>query len=168
MTVKEELEAMMRGEDIEPTTEEVTPVEIEESSTTSQVDDYDVPICDENGNVYANEQDAADAGLSEAQYGATYCPAGTTMSDVEVKQTTESVTATDEDTIANKTKTTTTTPGAQKGKTTTTVATDKEVAQKTLALPLISKLSKRLLQRGGKNLTNMCSFLNRSLRAENI
>ncbi len=44
----------------------------------------------------------------------------------------------------------------------------KEVAQKTLALPLISKLSKRLLQRGGKNLTNMYSFLNRSLRAENI
>jgi hypothetical protein len=94
-------------------------------------DETAVPICDENGNVYASEEEAAATGLSEAQYGATYCPAGTTMSDVEVKQTTKSVTATDEDAIANKTKTTTTTPSAQKDKTTTTVATDKEVAQKT-------------------------------------
>lgn len=49
------------------TIEQPTPTE----SMTSQVES--TPICDENGNVYASEQEAKDAGLTEAQYGATYC-----------------------------------------------------------------------------------------------
>lgn len=31
-------------------------------------------VCDEQANRYASEQDALDAGLSYAQFGATYCP----------------------------------------------------------------------------------------------
>jgi hypothetical protein len=45
---------------------------------TNQVVEKDIEsdnivICDENGNRYANEQEAAATGLTEAQYGATYC-----------------------------------------------------------------------------------------------
>jgi len=32
-----------------------------------------INICDENGNIYTTEQEAKAAGLSESQYGATYC-----------------------------------------------------------------------------------------------
>lgn len=35
--------------------------------------DRGLPICDENGNVYASEAVAAESGLIPAQYGATYC-----------------------------------------------------------------------------------------------
>lgn len=35
--------------------------------------DEGLPICDENGNVYASEVEAAESGLVPAQYGATYC-----------------------------------------------------------------------------------------------
>jgi uncharacterized lipoprotein NlpE involved in copper resistance len=37
------------------------------------VKEEDSTVCDENGNIYTSEQEAKKAGLSEAQYGATYC-----------------------------------------------------------------------------------------------
>lgn len=40
------------------------------SSSTMDI----VKICDEKWNVYASESDAEKAGLTRAQYGATYCP----------------------------------------------------------------------------------------------
>lgn len=55
-------------------------------------------VCDENGNRYASEEDAVAAGLSEAQYGATYCqyfedsePAKTTASNQSVQPCLEAV-----------------------------------------------------------------------------
>ncbi len=89
----------------------------EEVVESDQMEAYNasesMPICDENGNVYASEQEARDAGLSEAQYGATYC--GTTdEADATVTKKTEM----------------TTTPVADVTKTTTTVATDDGAIQK--------------------------------------
>ena len=37
-------------------------------------DEQSIVYCDENGNRYATETDARAAGLTEAQFGATYCP----------------------------------------------------------------------------------------------
>ena len=41
-----------------------------EESTSA---DTDFEVCDENGNRYPSEEAAKEAGLEEAQYGATYC-----------------------------------------------------------------------------------------------
>ncbi|MCJ8189894.1 hypothetical protein [Sphingomicrobium aestuariivivum] len=45
-----------------------------EEATADSADSEDsYEVCDEDGNRYPSEQAAKDAGLEEAQYGATYC-----------------------------------------------------------------------------------------------
>jgi hypothetical protein len=111
--------------------ETTTPAGADEAMMPETTDETAVPICDENGNVYASEEAAAATGLSEAEYGATYCSPGTQMPELVASKTTNSATTTGQKAAVNKTKTTTETPNIQKQTTTTTVATDKEVAQKT-------------------------------------
>lgn len=52
---------------------EVAVEESEEAIENAQDITAAMEICDEDGNRYASEQEAADAGLEPAQYGATYC-----------------------------------------------------------------------------------------------
>lgn len=87
--------------------------ETNEPMAVDEAETSEMPICDENGNVYASEEEAAATGLSEAQYGATYC--GTTDEvDMTVTKEVEK----------------TTTPVADVKKTTTTVETDSGAVQK--------------------------------------
>ena len=60
------------AEATEETTEAVEEA-TEEVAEAGEAASEEMTICDENGNRYASEEDAAAAGLEEAQYGATYC-----------------------------------------------------------------------------------------------
>lgn len=82
-----------------------------------------IMICDEYGNEYASEQEAIDAGLSEAEYGATYCqyPEKTTKTDVVVGENVAAVKKTE----------TVTAPAGEVKKTTTTVGTEAGTVKKT-------------------------------------
>ncbi|MBW0144019.1 hypothetical protein [Sphingomicrobium clamense] len=62
------------------TTAEATEEAVEEVEATdgamepmASEEETAMEICDENGNRYPNEEAAKEAGLEEAQYGATYC-----------------------------------------------------------------------------------------------
>lgn len=48
-------------------------VVVEEVTNEAAGDDEVYEVCDGEGNRYPSEQAAVDAGLSEAEYGATYC-----------------------------------------------------------------------------------------------
>ena len=53
---------------------EAAPVETEVADTEGSTPaEADFEVCDENGNRYPSEYAAKEAGLEEAQYGATYC-----------------------------------------------------------------------------------------------
>ena len=54
-------------------TTELAEEAIEEVTGDGEATTGEMTICDEDGNRYASEEDAAAAGLEEAQYGATYC-----------------------------------------------------------------------------------------------
>lgn len=45
----------------------------EEVAEAGEAANEEMTICDENGNRYASDEDAAAAGLEPAEYGATYC-----------------------------------------------------------------------------------------------
>ncbi|MCM8558015.1 hypothetical protein [Sphingomicrobium sediminis] len=45
----------------------------DETEAVAEGEGEAIEICDEDGNRYASEDEAADAGLEPAQYGATYC-----------------------------------------------------------------------------------------------
>ncbi|RGP41163.1 hypothetical protein BPTFM16_01459 [Altererythrobacter insulae] len=64
--------AACSGQGEEPeTVEEVDATEVE--AELPETSETAFEVCDENGNRYASEEAAKEAGLEEAQYGATYC-----------------------------------------------------------------------------------------------
>lgn len=59
-----------------PSEEPETVEQVEAAAVEAELpetSETDFEVCDENGNRYASEEAAKEAGLEEAQYGATYC-----------------------------------------------------------------------------------------------